>query len=172
MRRKILVLLAVLPVVALLAAVAPAAQAQETPPSLVASYDDLADAILAVRSMEANLVRAILAGHYHGAEAYFGRGDYAKAAAEMALFANEGDNAVGGVRKRLLEGGHHYNAEGEEQGVYEPGYVVVTREAKKAALDASAALRQADDDAARQAAWDAFAAVAGPLLGGEKPMMN
>jgi len=168
MPRKTLVLLAVL----LLAVAAWPAQAQETPPSLVASYSDLADVILAVRSMEANLVRTVLAGHYHGAQAHFANGDYAAAAAEMALFANEGDNAVGGVRKQLLEGGHHYNAEGEDQGVYEPGYVVVTREAKKAALDASAALRQATDDAGRQAAWDAFAAVAAPLLEMNAMMMH
>ena len=59
------------------------------------------------------------------------------------------------------------NAEGEEQGVYEPGYVVVTREAKQKLLAASAALRQAKDDVARQAAWDDFAKVAKPLLAGE-----
>jgi len=165
MPRKTLVLLAVL----LLAAAWPA-QAQETPPSLVASYDDLADVILSMRSMEANLVRTILAGHYHAAEAYFANGVFDAAAAQMALFANEGDNAVGGVRKRLLEGGHHYNAEGEEQGAYEPGFVLVDREAKKAVLDASAALRQAGTDAERQQAWDAFAAVAEPLLE-MKPMM-
>jgi hypothetical protein len=160
MPRKTLVLLAVL----LLAATAWTARAQETSPSLVASYDDLADVILAVRSLEANLVRTILGGHHHAAGAHFQSGDFAAAAAEMALFANEGDNAVGGVRKRLLEGGHHYNAEGEEQGVYEPGYVVVDREAKKAVLAASAALRQAGTDAERQQAWEAFAAVASPLV--------
>jgi hypothetical protein len=160
MPRKTLVLLAVL----LITVVAWPARAQQTPPSLVATYDDLADVILAVRSMEANLVRSILGGHYHAAEVLFDNGDFAAAAAEMALFANEGDNAVGGVRKRLLEGGHHYNAEGEEQGVYEPGYVVVTREAKQAALAASAALRQASDEGEQQKAWDDFAAVAKPLL--------
>ena len=160
MPRKTLVLLAVL----LLAATAWTAQAQQTTPSLVASYDDLADMILSMRSLEANMVRTVLAGHYHAAEAYFQKGDFDAAAAQMALFANEGDNAVGGVRKRLLEGGHHYNAEGEDQGVFEPGFVLVDREAKKAALDASAALRRAGTDDERQAAWDAFAAVAAPLV--------
>jgi len=166
MPKKTLVLLAAL----LLATGAWTAQAQETLPSLVASYDDLADVILSVRSMEANLVRTVLAGHYNAAEAYFQNGLFDAAAAQMALFANEGDNAVGGVRKRLLEGGHHYNAEGEEQGAFEPGYVLVDRKAKKAALDASAALRQAGRDEERQQAWDAFAAVAAPLLE-PKPMM-
>jgi len=142
MPRRILVLLAVL----LLSCAAWTVQAQETPPSLVASYDDVADMILSMRSMEVNLVRTVLAGHFHAAEAYFTNGVFDAAAAQMALFANEGDNAVGGVRKRLLEGGHHYNAEGEEQGVFEPGFVVVDRDAKKAILDASAALRQAETE--------------------------
>ena len=52
----------------------------------------------------------------------------------------EGDNAVAGVRKRLLEGGHHANSEGEAQGVYEAGYVVVNKAAKKAFLDSSQAI--------------------------------
>jgi hypothetical protein len=82
----------------------------------------------------------------------------------MALFANEGDNAVGGVRKRLLEGGHHHNAEGEAKGIYEPGYVIVTVAQKKTALDAVAELRAATTDAARKAAMDKFHAVAGSVL--------
>jgi hypothetical protein len=145
--------------------------AQQTPPSMVASYESIADIILASRELEANFVRSLLDGHFHAAKAHMKAGDYAAAAAEMALFANEGDNAVGGVRKRLLEGGHHYNAEGEEKGVYEPGYVIVTREAKVAALAASAALRQATTDDARQKAWDDFAQVAEGLLGKKPGMM-
>lgn len=164
MPRKTLVFIAVL---ILAAAALPAlaqGMSQETPPSLVASYSDLANIILAARSMEENVVRTILADHYHGAEAYFKQGNFDASAAQMALFANEGDNAVGGVRKRLLEGGHHHNAEGERQGTFEPGFVIVDRKAKKALLDASAALRQATTDAARQQAWKDFAAVAEPLL--------
>lgn len=138
--------------------------AQQTPPSMVASYDSLADAILALRTMESDFVRALLDGHRHGAEAYMMRGDFAKAAAEIALFANEGDNAVGGVRKRLLEGGHHHNAAGEEKGIYEPGFVIVTREAKEKALAASAAMRKAGTKEEAQAAWADFVAVADPLL--------
>lgn len=143
---------------------------QQTPPSMVASYESIADIILASRDLEANFVRSVLSGHFHGAQAHMEQGDYAAAAAEMALFANEGDNSIGGVRKRLLEGGHHYNAEGEEKGVYEPGYVIVTREAKVAALAASAALRRAQTDEARHEAWDDFAAVAEGLLGDQPDM--
>jgi hypothetical protein len=154
-------------VVAALAATALAAPAlaQTTPAPAVAAYDNLATTILSVRDLEANLVRTILDGHHHAAKSLYERGDYAGAAAQMALFANEGDNAIGGVRKRLLEGGHHYNAEGEKKGEYEPGFVVVTREAKKQVLAASAALRQATTDVERKKAWDDFAAVVGQLHG-------
>ncbi len=158
MRRKVLIgltatLLAALPVAA-----------QETPATLVAAYDALADTILSVRASEAGFVRALLDGHRHAAEVLMKKGDWEGAAAQMALFANEGDNAVGGVRKRLIEGGHHHNAAGEAQGIYEPGFVIVTREAKEAILKTSADLRTATSDDARQAAWDKFAEVAGGLL--------
>jgi hypothetical protein len=138
--------------------------AQETPPAMVASYESIADTILAVRRLESDFVRALLDGHRQGAGIFFKRGDFAKAAAQIALFANEGDNAVGGVRKRLLEGGHHFNAEGEEKGVYEPGFVIVTRDGKQKALAASAALRKAGSDDERKAAWADFVAVADGLL--------
>ncbi|MCK6481070.1 MAG: hypothetical protein L6R43_13300 [Planctomycetes bacterium] len=138
---------------------------QETGRDLVGSYDSLAGVILGAKQTEKNLVRAILSGHRAHAAAYAKQGDGAKAAAEMALFANEGDNAVGGVRKRLLEGGHHHNAEGEAKGVYEEGYVVVTRAAKKACLDASMAMQKASDEAGRMAAFEAFEKTAAELLG-------
>ena len=156
--------LRVLSSAAVLATLAAAALAQTTPAPAVAAYENLADTILSVRALETNFVRTILDGHRHAAQAFYQHGDFAGAAAQMALFANEGDNAIGGVRKRLLEGGHHHNAAAEEKGVYEPGFVVVTREAKKKALAASAALRQATTDAERQKAWDDFAAVAAGLL--------
>jgi hypothetical protein len=135
-----------------------------TPAPMVATYDSLADAILAVKATESNLVRSLLASHYDAAQAAVQSGNYQKAAAEMALFANEGDNAVGGVRKRLLEGGHHHNAEGEAKGIYEPGYVIVTREAKQKALALSAEMRSAGDAATAQSLWGDFEKVAAPLM--------
>ncbi|MHC4407378.1 MAG: hypothetical protein ACYS0E_10695 [Planctomycetota bacterium] len=138
--------------------------AQETPKPMAETYSSLADAILAVKKTEANFVRALLQGHAHGAKAYFMAKNYERSAAEMALFAAEGDNAVAGVRKRLLEGGHHHNAEGEAKGIFEPGFVIVTKKAKQAILAASAAMRTAKDAAAREAAWDAFAKAADPLI--------
>lgn len=154
-------LLLALVVVALMAV---PGMAQKTPSSMVAAYDSLAKIVLNVRQAEADLVKAMLDGHFHGAEALMRQGRYDEAAAEMALFANEGDNAIAGIRKRLVEGGHHHNAAGEEQGIYEEGYVVVTREGKKTMLAASTAMRQAKDDVARQAAWKEFSDVAKGFL--------
>ena len=154
------------PLVALLVAVlALPALAQETPKSMVATYSALADGILALRRTEAEFVRALLDSHLQTAKAHVKEGQWQAAAAQIALFANEGDNAIGGIRKRLLEGGHHHNAAGEEQGIYEPGYVIVTKAAKQKALAASSALRQAQTDEARKQAWQQFETVAQELLG-------
>ena len=153
-----------IPIVLFALALTSAGLAQQTPPTMVASYDSLADTILAVRQAEYDFARALLDGHRHAAEVLMGNGQFDRAAAEMALFANEGDNAIGGVRKRLLEGGHHHNAAGEERGEFEPGYVIVTRDAKQRALELSRELRQAKTDAARTGVWDEFATLAAKLL--------
>jgi hypothetical protein len=137
---------------------------QQTPKSTAAAYGALADTILAVKRTESEFVRSLLAGHLRAARDFSGRGDSEHAAAEIALFANEGDNAIGGVRKRLLEGGHHHNADGEAKGIYEPGFVIVTRKAKEEALAVSATMRQAKTDADRKQAWDRFVAIANPLV--------
>jgi len=162
-----LTFLAVGALVASLGLVPATLRPQATPPAMAATYSSLADSILALKRTEANFVRSVLAGHYHGAESYTKAGDGAQAAAEMALFANEGDNAMAGVRKRLLEGGHHHHADGEAKGEYDPGFVIVTTRAKTALLAASAAMRDASDAAGREAAWKQFATVADPLLAGK-----
>ena len=156
---------------AVLALPATAGEAPATPKSIVAAYDALADTILATRAAEKNFVAAMLDGHLHAAGTSFKNGDYEAAAAWIALFANEGDNEIGGVRKKLLEGGHHFNAAGEEAGIYEDGYVIVTREAKAGILEASKELRLAQDDEGRMAAFKKFKEIAKPLLWGEKKMM-
>jgi hypothetical protein len=137
---------------------------QATPRATVGCYSSLADAILALHRTEEEFVRSMLDAHLAAARSARERGQHEQAAAEMALFANEGDNAVGGVRKKLLEGGHHHNAEGEAQGIFEPGYVLVTKKIKEGVLAAAAAMRAAKDDAGREKAWKDFAALAEPLL--------
>jgi len=144
-------------VAALVATAVPAsaqARSAATPPEMVASYDALADVILAARKAERRIVHSLLAASYGHAQSELARargalkaGDAASAraatenlAAAVGQIGTEGDNAVAGVRKRLLEGGHHANAEGEAQGLYDEGYVVVTKSAKQAFLDASKAI--------------------------------
>ncbi|MCG3133343.1 MAG: hypothetical protein HMLKMBBP_00488 [Planctomycetes bacterium] len=152
---------------ALLVASAGFALGAETRKSLVATYDTIADSILAAKKSERNVVTAILETHRGGARRAFNDGNWEEAAAQMALFANEGDNAVGGIRTRLLEGGHHHNAEGEAKGIYDDGYVVVTKACKRACLAASHALQTASDDAGRKAAWTAFEKASGEFVKGE-----
>ncbi|HEY5657172.1 MAG TPA: hypothetical protein VIY27_05240 [Myxococcota bacterium] len=141
------------------------ALAQQTPQGLVKAYDTLADVILSMHALEADFVRAVLEGHRHAASALFEQGDYSGASAQMALFASEGDNAVGGVRKRLLQGGHHHHhADASKEGAYEPGYVIVTRDAKQKILNASMKLARAKTDAERKQAWQDFDGIAGGLM--------
>ena len=150
-----------------LSLLAGAGLAQETPASLSAGYDALADSILALRQAESSFVHAVLDHHFNAAQAAMQASDYQAAAAQMALFGNEGDNTIGGIRKRLVEGGHHHNADDGEDGMYETGYVIVTREWKKAILAESAALRQAADEAACKEVWKRFHALAEKVLAAE-----
>lgn len=121
----------------------------KTPEDLVSSYESLADGILALKATEYNVVRSILATTYLHAHATLemakskveagepARADVEKLAALVAQLGNEGDAAVAAIRKRLLEGGHHHHAAAEQEGIYDPGFVVVTRAAKNVFLDAA-----------------------------------
>ena len=120
-----------------------------TPEQLVAAYNSLADTLLAAKKTEWNLVQSILATTYGHAEATMAqareklkagkdaRADMEKLASLVSQLGNEGDAAVAGVRKRLVEAGHHHHASGEQQGQYDEGFVVVTRAAKKVFMDAA-----------------------------------
>jgi hypothetical protein len=125
-----------------------------TPPEMVATYEALADTILGADRAEEKLVRAILAAAYGHAQAEVARARQAlkandaatarsaveNAATSVGQIATEGDNAVAAVRKRLVEGGHHHNAAGEAQGLYDEGYVIVTKAAKQSFLESAKAL--------------------------------
>lgn len=121
----------------------------KTPQELVSTYQSLADGILALQAAEQKLVQSILATTYTHAGATLAtakskmkagesaRAEVERLAALVSQLGNEGDAAVAAVRKRLLEGGHHHHSAAEEQTVYDPGFVIVTRAAKKVFLDAA-----------------------------------
>jgi hypothetical protein len=138
------------------AAARQAAPSPATPAEMVATYETLADGILALKKTEENLCRSILAASYAHGQVELARARKAIAAADAkaaqsaleALAAavghmgTEGDNAVAGVRKRLIDGGHHHNAAGEAQGIFDAGFVIVTRAAKQKLLESSRAIGQ------------------------------
>jgi hypothetical protein len=127
-------------------------QAPATPPEIVATYNSLADAILAVKKTEHDLVMAMLSGTYRHAEAKMnaavakvGAGQPAKedveaVAALVSQLGNEGDASIAAIRKRLLDGGFHHNAAGEAQGIFDEGFVIVNKETKKAFLESATAI--------------------------------
>lgn len=146
-----------------------------TPEQLVATYESLADTILAAKKTEWNLVHSLLAMTYRHAEGALAaakgklaagqnaKPEIEKLAALTTEIASEGDARVAAVRKRLVEGGHHHNAEGEKQGIYDEGFVIVTRAAKKALLDAAGKIARATDAASLDAAWKAVEGEFGKL---------
>jgi hypothetical protein len=157
---------------------APASAA--TPSEMVTTYQSLADGVLALKQTEKNLVRSILAAAYAHGEVQLARAKKALAdknagearsavealAAAVAEIATEGDSAVAGVRKKLIDGGYHHNAAGEAKGIYEPGYVIVTRDAKGKLLASSRAIaKSGSDSAALDAEWKKVGPIVRDLIG-------
>ena len=155
--------------------------AVSTPPEMVATYGTLADAILANRKTESNLVNAILATTYAHAEATMGRvktrldakqdarPEVESLAALVAQLGNEGDAAVAAIRKRLIEAGHHHHSSAEQQGIYDEGFVVVTRVARQAFMDAAGRIGKlsvAPDKLKLETEWQAVAKQYAALRGG------
>lgn len=145
------------------------AVAQETAPGMVSTYEALADTILSVKRAESSFVRALLESHLSAASAAFEQRDYAGAAAHMALFANEGDNAIAGVRKRLVEGGHHHHhhASDDDDDAYDQGFVIVDKAHKAVLLEAAAQMRQAKNERDAKDAWVRFETTSEALLARE-----
>ncbi len=139
-----------------------------TPAELVSTYNSLADVILSAKTSEANVVRSILAATYRHAEvgvtaakAKLQAGQDARVTVEklatlVSQLGNEGDASVAAIRKRLLEGGHHHNAAGEQQGIFDEGFVIVTKASRKVFLDLASRigkLAPKPDAASLDAAW-------------------
>jgi hypothetical protein len=154
-----------------------------TPAEIVATYNSLADAILAAKKTEHDLVVAILAGTYRHAEAKVAqavaklnagqgaREEVEAVAAYVAQLGNEGDNAVAAVRKKLLDGGQHHNAVGEAQGVYDSGFVIIAKEMKKTLLDLAQGIGKMAAGATAAgltAEWDKVKAAWGKVSAGAK----
>jgi hypothetical protein len=154
--------------------------APATPAAMVATYSTLADGILALKRTEENVCHSILAAGEAHAQVEVGRAQKAIAsgdtktaqaslealAAIVGQLATEGDNAVAAVRKRLLEGGHHHNAAGEAQGLFDEGFVVVNKASKTKLLESSraiAALARAPKADALEAEWKKVQAVVSEL---------
>jgi hypothetical protein len=152
------------------------AAAPATPSEMVSTYGSLADGILALKRTEEQLVRAILAAANAHAQVQVTRAEKAIAekdaaaiktaieaiAADVSQMATEGDSSVAAIRKRLLEGGHHHNAAGEAQGIFDEGFVIVTRAAKQKLLESSRAIAQmaaGTTTAALTAEWQKVQAV-------------
>jgi hypothetical protein len=182
-RRLRLPLLTASAIAALLCASPSAAQGPAdtgTPKEMVATYNTLADSLLALKATEKNLVRSILAAARAHGEVQLARAKRAMSAndaagsraaieglaAAVAQLATEGDNSVAAVRKRLVEGGQHHNAAGEAQGIYDEGYVIVTRAAKQRLLDSSRAIAKmaaSPNASALEAEWKKVEAVVGEM---------
>lgn len=152
-----------------------------TPAEMVATYSSLADSILALKRTEEDLVRSIVAAANAQAQVELGRAQKAMAAgdaktaqwalealaADVGQIATEGDNSVGAVRKKLLDGGHHHNAAGEAQGIFDEGFVIVTRAAKTKLLESSRSIGQmarAPNADALEAEWKKVKAIVAELL--------
>jgi hypothetical protein len=145
-----------------------AQQPATTPSELVMAYEGLADTILAAKKTEWHMVQSILATTYNHAMGTVAaaqrrltkdkdvRADLEKLADLISQLGNEGDAAVAAIKKRLVEGGHHHNAKGEELGIYDEGFVIVNKKAKKAFLDAAgsiARMASSPDKAKLDAEW-------------------
>jgi hypothetical protein len=152
-----------------------------TPAEIVATYKSLAEGILALKRTEEDLCRSILAAAKAHGQVELGRAQKAIAAgdaktaqtaveglaAAVGQMATEGDNAVAGVRKKLLDGGHHHNAAGEAQGLFDEGFVIVTKAAKTKLLESSRTIAQmakAPKADALEAEWKKAEAVVADLL--------
>lgn len=141
--------------------------AQETAPGMVKTYDALADTILSIKRTEVGFVRALLEGYMEAARTDYENRDYEGVAANIALFANEGDNAIAGIRKRLVDGGHHHHhASDEDTADYDQGFVIVDKAHKASLLASAAQMRQAKEKTV-VTAWHNFESTAEALLATE-----
>jgi hypothetical protein len=138
--------------------------------ALVKVYERIADSILAAKSSEDAIVRAILENQRDQVMASLDANDLKAAAAQIGDFATEGGSAVEPIRSRLLAGGHHHHADDSgPEAVYDEGYVVLTKKMKQEALElakrcAKAAEAPKPDAKETAAIREAFSSLASKAL--------
>jgi hypothetical protein len=107
--------------------------------SAVSTYENLANAIIAIEKAEDDLVKTILLGYHAVAQRHLrmAASDEANrkahvegAAAEITNIANEGDAPIRAIRQRLAQAGHTHNTDVETK----EDYMFVTNREKKELL--------------------------------------
>lgn len=107
--------------------------------SAAKTYEQLAEAIIAIENAEDELVKSILIGYHTAAQARlrqaFREGDTRKAALERAAeqianIANEGDKRIQAVRQRLMKAGHTHNTDADTK----EDYMFINNKEKKVLL--------------------------------------
>lgn len=139
------------------------------------TYENLANAIIAVRETENALVLGIL-WHSHAlagenlASARDGtsRGRVAHleaAAREITNIANEGDSRVQAVRQRLLKAGHHHNTDTETQ----EDYIFIDSEEKARMLELATQISRLGPKATPEAIDEVSATLTKAFMAATKP---
>jgi hypothetical protein len=143
-----------------------AAEPSSAMKSLADVYDRIASTLLAAKHAETAVVTSIIQHEHEQAQAALeraaggGTADDLRAAAEhVGNIATEGGATVEPIRRRLLEGGVHHNADDTgPDATYDEGYVIVTKKQKQALLDlAKRCARQGESGRADAAQARTFA---------------
>jgi hypothetical protein len=126
-----------------------------------ATYENLANAIIAIEKTEDELVKTILMGYHAAAQRHLRMGmrdeanrkaHFEAAAAEISNIANEGDAAIRAIRQRLAQAGHTHNTDVETK----EDYLFVASREKKELLALAQKVAQMGDDASPDAIRQAF----------------
>jgi hypothetical protein len=116
------------------------------------TYENLANAIIAIEKTEDELVKTILVGYHADAVRHLrqamrddaGRkAHFEAAAAEISNIANEGDAPIRAIRQRLAQAGHTHNTDVETK----EDYMFVTNREKKELLAMAQKVAQMNADA-------------------------
>lgn len=128
-----------------------------------ATYENLANAIIAIEKTEDELVKTILMGYHSAAQRHLRmavrdeanrKAHFEAAAAEISNIANEGDASIRAIRQRLAQAGHTHNTDVETK----EDYMFVTSKERKELLSMAQKVAQmgadATPDSIRQAVTD------------------